>query len=92
MNLIRHGKIETTIARAKEIRPLVEKLVTLAKDDTVARRRLVASRLINQEDETKKLFAEYAPKYKTVAGGYTRIIKLPTRIGDGAHMAVIEFG
>ena len=49
INLIRHGRIETTLARAKEIRPLVEKLVTLAKEDTVARRRLVASRLLNQE-------------------------------------------
>ncbi len=91
INLIRHGRIETTVARAKEVRPLVEKLVTLAKDDTVARRRLVAARLINQEDETKKLFAEYAPKYKTVNGGYTRIIKLSPRISDGAEKAIIEF-
>lgn len=91
INLIRHGRIETTLARAKEIRPHVEKLVTLAKEDSVARRRLVASRLINQADETNKLFTEYAPKYKTVAGGYTRILKLPTRISDGAEKAVIEF-
>jgi large subunit ribosomal protein L17 len=49
------------------------------------------SRLINQEPETKKLFAEYAPKYKDVAGGYTRIIKLPYRISDGAAKAIIEF-
>lgn len=91
INLIRHGRIETTLARAKEIRPHVEKLVTLAKDDTVARRRLVASRLINQADETAKLFTEYAPKYKTVPGGYTRIIKLPTRLSDGAEKAIIEF-
>lgn len=91
INLIRHGRIETTLPRAKEIRPMVEKLVTLAKDDTVARRRLVAARLINQEDETKKLFTEYAPKYKDVKGGYTRIIKLSNRISDGAEKAVIEF-
>jgi len=91
INLIRHGRIETTLARAKEIRPFVEKLVTLAKEDSVARRRLVAARLINQADETAKLFAEYAPKYKNVAGGYTRILKLPTRISDGAEKAVIEF-
>ncbi len=91
INLIRHGRIETTEARAKEIRPFVEKLVTLAKEDTVSRRRLVASRLINQEAETAKLFAEYAPKYKEVAGGYTRIIKLPTRLSDGAEKAIIEF-
>lgn len=91
INLIRHGRIETTLARAKTVRPHVEKLVTLAKVDTVARRRLVASRLINQEAETAKLFAEYAPKYKDVAGGYTRILKLPTRLSDGAEKAVIEF-
>lgn len=91
VNLIRHGRIETTLARAKEIRPVVEKLVTLAKEDTVARRRLVASRLINQEIETAKLFNEYAPKYKEVQGGYTRILKLPTRLSDGAEKAVIEF-
>lgn len=91
INLIRHGRIETTLARAKEIRPHVEKLVTLAKEDTPSRRRLVASRLINQSDETTKLFTEYAPKYKAVPGGYTRILKLPTRISDGAEKAVIEF-
>lgn len=91
INLIRHGRMETTLARAKEVRPFVEKLVTLAKEDTVARRRLVASRLINQEDETKKLFTEYAPKYKEVQGGYTRIIKLSNRISDGAEKAIIEF-
>ncbi len=91
INLIRHGRIETTLARAKEVRPFVEKLVTLAKEDTVARRRLVASRLINQDAETAKLFTEYAPKYKDVAGGYTRILKLPTRLSDGAEKAVIEF-
>lgn len=91
INLIRHGRIETTLARAKEIRPFVEKLVTLAKEDTVSRRRLVMSRLLNQDDEVKKLFSEYAPKFKDVEGGYTRILKLPTRLSDGAEQAVIEF-
>ncbi len=91
VNLVRHGRIETTLARAKEVRPFVEKLVTLAKEDTVARRRLVASRIMNQDDETAKLFKDYAVKYKDVAGGYTRILKLPTRISDGAEKAVIEF-
>ena len=69
----------------------MEKLVTLAKEDTVARRRLVMSRLMNQEIETGMLFSEYAPKFKDVTGGYTRIIKLPTRLSDGALKAVIEF-
>ncbi len=91
VNLIRHGRIETTEARAKEIRPHVERLITLAKDDTLARRRLVASRIMNQENETKMLFSQYAPKYQTVPGGYTRIIKLPHRIADGASKAIIEF-
>ncbi len=91
VNLIRHGRIETTLARAKEIRPHVEKLVTLAKEDTVPRRRLVMSRIMNQDIETGKLFSEYAPKYKNIAGGYTRILKLPTRISDGAEKAIIEF-
>ena len=91
INLIRHGRIETTLARAKEIRPAVEKLVTLAKDDTVARRRLVMSRLLNQDIEVTKLFKEYAPKVKEVEGGYTRILKLPTRLSDGAEKAIIEF-
>lgn len=91
INLIRHGRIETTLARAKEIRPLVEKLVTLSKEDTVARRRLIMSRLLNQEEEVTKLFKEYAPKFKATEGGYIRILKLPTRLSDGAQMAVIEF-
>jgi large subunit ribosomal protein L17 len=91
INLIRHGSIETTLARAKEIRPLVEKLVTLSKEDTVARRRLVMSRLLNQEPEVTKLFKEYAPKFKETQGGYLRILKIHTRLSDGAEKAVIEF-
>ncbi|MDB5260300.1 MAG: rplQ [Candidatus Nomurabacteria bacterium] len=91
VNLVRHGRIETTLARAKEIRPLTERLITLAKEDTVSRRRLVASRIMNQELETKKIFTEYAPKYKDISGGYTRILKLSTRLSDGAEKAIIEF-
>ncbi len=91
INLIRHGSIETTLARAKEIRPLVEKLVTLAKEDTVARRRLIMSRLLNQDIEVTKLFTEYAAKFMTVEGGYTRTLKLHTRLSDGAEKAVSEF-
>ncbi|MDQ1282005.1 MAG: large subunit ribosomal protein [Patescibacteria group bacterium] len=91
INLVRHEKIETTEARAKEIRPFVERLITLAKVDSVSRRRLVASRILNQEDETKKLFSTLSPKYKDVDGGYLRITKLGQRIGDGSPMAVIEF-
>lgn len=91
LNLIKHGKIETTLARAKEIRPMVERLITLAKTDSVYRRRLVASRIYNQDQEVKKIFSELAPKYKEVNGGYTRITKLGQRIGDGSPVAIIEF-
>lgn len=88
--LIKNGKITTTEARAREIRPYVEKLVTRAKNDTVAARRIVASKL-GTAQRAEKLFTEIAPKYKERAGGYTRIIKLPTRGGDGSRMAMIEF-
>jgi large subunit ribosomal protein L17 len=91
ISLVRHGRIETTEAKAKELRPYIETIVTKAKVDTVANRRLVASRLINQADETSKLFSEIAPKYATVSGGYTRIIKLGARLSDAAPMAIIEF-
>jgi len=91
INLIRHGKIETTLARAKEIRREVERLITLAKVDTQARRKLVASRIFNLENETKKIFADLSPKYKEIKGGYTRVVRLGPRIGDGSSMAIIEF-
>ena len=90
-SLIIHGRMQTTIARAKEVRPYVEKLITKAKEDTVAKRRDVAAKFYNHDLETGKLFNELAPKYKDVAGGYTRIIRLSRRLGDGAEMAIIEF-
>lgn len=89
--LITHGRIETTEAKAKELRPYIEKLVTKATVNTVASKRLVISRLMNRKEETKKLFDEIAPKYKDQKGGYTRIMKLPQRQGDAAKMALIEF-
>ncbi len=69
---------------------MVEKLVTKAKTDTVATRRLIISR-IHSPEETKKLVETIAPKYKTRPGGYTRIVRLPNRDLDGAEMALIEF-
>ncbi len=66
-------------------------MVTMAKKDTVSARRIVASRLDNNVPQVKKLFAEIAPKFKDTPGGYTRIIKTPTRVKDSAKMAVIEF-
>lgn len=89
-NLIRDEKIKTTMAKAKELRPYVEKLVTKAKVSTVASRRLVNTR-IQGAKETKKLFETVAPKYATRKGGYTRIVRLPNRDLDGSPMALIEF-
>ncbi len=89
-NLIRDNRIRTTIAKAKELRPYVEKLVTKAKIGTIASRRIVNSR-IHSSIETKKLFDTIAPKYKTRSGGYIRIIRLGNRDLDGSPMAMIEF-
>jgi large subunit ribosomal protein L17 len=95
VSLVKHGKIQTTEAKAKELRKFIEPLVTLAKkaegDKLVSAKRLLASRLNNNESMVKKLVSEIAPKYKNVAGGYTRIIKTTTRVKDSAKMAVIEF-
>ncbi|MDP3996628.1 MAG: 50S ribosomal protein L17 [bacterium] len=89
-NLIRDEKITTTEAKAKEMRSFVEKLVTRAKVDSLASRRLLKGRL-GTDFSVSRLINEIAPKYKTRAGGYTRIVKLPTRKSDGARMAIIEF-
>ncbi len=89
-NLIRDSRIKTTTAKAKELRPFVEKLVTRAKTDTLAGRRLINVRIQN-ESLTKKLFDVVAPKFKDRNGGYTRIIRLPNRDLDGSPMSLIEF-
>lgn len=91
LSLINHGRIKTTEAKAKELRPFIEKLLTKAKSGDLASKRIVISRLMNRAPETKKLFDEIAPKFKDVAGGYTRVLKLPPRVSDGAKMALIEF-
>ena len=89
-NLIRDTRIRTTLAKAKELRPYVEKLVTKAKTMTVTSKRLIISK-IHGADETKRLFEIIAPKYMARAGGYTRIVKLSNRDLDGSPMALIEF-
>ena len=91
VSLIKHGKIQTTEAKAKELRKFIEPMVTIAKKGDVAARRLISSRLDNNLTEVKKLVTEIAPKFKDTPGGYTRIIKTPTRLKDSAKMAVIEF-
>jgi large subunit ribosomal protein L17 len=89
-NLINESRITTTLPKAKELRPYVEKLVTKAKTGTLASRRLIVSK-VGGEKETKALFDVIAPKYKDRKGGYTRIIKLSRRELDAAPMALIEF-
>jgi large subunit ribosomal protein L17 len=92
-DLIMHDKITTTQARAKELRPFIERAVTRAKRDTLASRRVIHARLGNSEIATDKLFDTIAPKFAKREGGYTRIIKLAPRSarGDASPMAVIEF-
>ncbi len=88
-SLIEHGAIETTEAKAKELRPFVEKLITKAKTGTLHARRL-AVRHIHKRAAADKLFQEIGPQYATRNGGYTRILKTGHRKGDGADMARIE--
>lgn len=90
-NLVLHERIETTIAKAKELRPQIEKLVTLAKKDTLASRRLIASRLGNDAEVSKKLHEVIAPRYKDRPGGYTRISKLGTFEDVKRDKTIIEF-
>lgn len=89
--MIAHGRIETTEAKAKELRPMIEKMITLANKGTIASHRLLVSRIYNQKAPANKMIKEIAPKYKGQNGGYTRITKLPARLGDASKMAVIEF-
>jgi len=88
--LIKHEQIVTTLPKAKELRPIVEKLVTLGKrGDLHARRQAIAQ--IRDEDQVRKLFGTIGPRYKDRNGGYIRILKAGYRYGDNAPVAVIEF-
>lgn len=87
--LLDKGKIETTVYRAKEVRSMTEKMITLAKENTLHNKRLALA-FVTKEDVVKKLFDEIAPKYAEKNGGYTRITKLGPRRGDAAEMAIIE--
>ena len=87
--LLETGKIETTVTRAKEVRAMAEKMITLGKNNNLHSKRQ-AFAYITKEEVVKKLFHEIAPKYADVNGGYCRIIKIGPRRGDAAEMAVIE--
>ena len=87
--LLENGKIETTVTRAKEVRAMTEKMITLGKQDTLHAKRQIYS-FITKEDVAKKLIDEIGPKYADRNGGYTRITRIGTRRGDAAEMAVIE--
>lgn len=87
--LLRHEVIETTLPKAKDLRRVVEPLITLAKVDNVSKRRLAYARIHDREMVTK-LFNEIAPRYKTRPGGYLRILKCGFRAGDTAPMALVE--
>ncbi len=89
LSLLTKGKILTTEAKAKELRPFVEKLVTVGRSETIASRRNLVSSV--GSIGAQKIIKDISPKYSDRAGGYTRITKLPQRISDGSPMAVIEF-
>ena len=91
VSLIEHSRIKTTLAKAKAVRPLAERLVTLGKKNTLHARRTALSYLHHNEDAVKKLFADVAPRAANRKGGYTRIVKLGYRRSDAAPMAFIEW-
>ena len=88
-SLIQHEVIKTTLPKAKELRRVVEPMITLAKEPTLANKRLAFDRL-RDRDMVVKLFAELGPRYKARPGGYTRILKMGFRVGDNAPMALVE--
>jgi len=88
-SLLRHETIRTTVPKAKELRRVVEPLITLAKDDSLAKRRIAFARL-RDEDVVDKLFEDLGPRFKARPGGYTRILRMEPRPGDSADMALMQ--
>ena len=88
-SLIEHEAIKTTLPKAKELRRVIEPMLTLGKEPTLSNKRLAFNRLRNR-DNVVKLFAELGPRYKARPGGYTRILKMGFRVGDNAPMALVE--
>ena len=91
ISLIKNESIKTTTQKAKELRPFIEKLITVAKSDTLSNRKIVLKNLFNNQDATKKLFSDIATNMAKRNGGYTRIIKIGNRFGDFAHTSIIQF-
>jgi large subunit ribosomal protein L17 len=89
VSLIKSGRIITTVAKTKALRPFVEKVITLGRRSDISARRQAAA-LLKDKDAVKKLFSEVGPKFTERNGGYTRIIQLERRVGDGAPTAIIE--
>ena len=87
--LLENGQIKTTVSRAKEVAPLAEKMISLAKTNNLASYRQALA-FITKEDVAKKLFDEIGPKYEARSGGYTRIVRIGPRRGDAAEMAIIQ--
>ena len=88
-NLVMNDKIETTLAKAKALRPIIEKFITRSATDTLATKRILEAYFYDKK-AISKLLKEIGPKYKERKGGYTRVIKLPNRRGDNSPMAIIE--
>jgi large subunit ribosomal protein L17 len=88
-SIIEHEVIKTTVPKAKELRRVIEPMITLAKVDTVANRRLAFNRL-RERDSVTKLFTDLGPRFNARPGGYTRILKMGYRVGDNAPMALVE--
>jgi large subunit ribosomal protein L17 len=88
-SLIHHEAIKTTVPKAKELRRVIEPMITLAKEPSLSNKRLAFNRL-RDRDSVVKLFAELGPRYQTRPGGYTRILKMGFRVGDNAPMALVE--
>lgn len=87
--LLENGQIKTTVSRAKEVAPLAEKMITLAKKNDLAAYRQALS-FLTKEDVAKKLFDQIGPKYATRDGGYTRVVRIGPRRGDSAEMAIVQ--
>jgi large subunit ribosomal protein L17 len=90
-SLIIHERIITTLPKAKELRPIIEKMVTLGRQMESVHARRLAARVLTDRDLVHRLFTEIGPRFVSRPGGYTRIVKLGTRRGDGAELAVLEF-